>query len=135
MEFFYLILILLSTAGVAFVLGSKIIEMKTGKIGPLGRLSVFADPLIKQKINLAAESVSKVNKSRVEKFLKEGLYAVFHVFGVAGVFISKYYSRFTSWVRGKKFLKGDGVVSFFLKGMAESKERKAEHGTQNTEHK
>ena len=124
--YFNLVLILVSSAGILCIVVAKIVEIKTNRPGVLSRSSAAGDPIVRRKIEMIQALVSRFNKSTFESFFKIVAYAVFHIFGTAGLFLSKHYGRFTRWVRGKKFLKGGGAVSFFLKGMAESKGEKKE---------
>lgn len=122
MYLFYFGLILFSLAGIVYVLASKIFEMKTGKPGLFTRMSASADPHILRTIETATLFTSRVNLRNVQRVLTFASGHLFHAFGTAGLFVAKHYGNFTSRVRGKKFLKSGGVVSFFLKDVAESKE-------------
>jgi len=120
----YLILVLLSFAGVIFVLAAKIIELRTGTAGFFSRLSVSTDPSLRRAIEKIKFLLSHFNASNARKILTTGAHSLFHIFGTIGLFVSKYYGRFTSRLNGKRNLSGGGVVSFFLKNVAESKEEK-----------
>ena len=121
MTFTYLILIVLSFSGIIWVLGSKMLEVGNGREGTFTRLSASSDRAIEEKIAVIWGFVMHANPrnlKRLANFLTAG---IFHVFGVAGIHVSKYYTRATRWVRGQRALKKNGVVSFFLKDVAESK--------------
>ncbi|MBI2476011.1 MAG: hypothetical protein HYV67_02100 [Candidatus Taylorbacteria bacterium] len=124
MHFFYLIVISLSFAGAVFVLAAKIVEIKTAKAGFLSRWSAAADPALRLKLEKIKFFLAHFNEANVRKILTMGTHGLFHLFGTAGLFVAKHYGRFASRLNGKRFLKGGGVVSFFLKNVAESKEKK-----------
>lgn len=65
--------------------------------------------------------VSHFNVSNAKKVFTTGAHGVFHVFGTAGLFVSKHHKRLTNRVNGQRTIKSGGVVSFFLKHVAESK--------------
>jgi len=122
MHIFYLGLILFSLVGMVYVLASKIFEMQTGKTGVLTRASATLDPRIFHNIQSAKLFFSKLNFGNLQKFFGVASGYLFHAFGTVGLFVAKYYGNFTRRIKGKKILKGGGVVSFFLKDVAESKE-------------
>jgi|GEM_PF-3217844 len=122
MHIFYLIIIILSFTGIIFVLGAKIFEIRTGKTGILYRLSAFVDPTLRRQQEKTKFFLAHFNIPNVRKILTTGTHSLFHVFGIAGLFVSKHHKRITSRLNGKRNLSGGGVVSFFLKNVAESKE-------------
>lgn len=95
--------------------------MKNGKLGFLGKLSAFLDPLLRKKLADCHALLKHVHERNVRKVARAAADGVFHVFGTAGLFVSKHYENIRSRVRGKKSLKTGGVVSFFLKNVSESK--------------
>lgn len=121
MHFFYLGIILFSLAGMTYMLASKIFEMKTGKTGLLTRASVIADPHIFRKVEEIKSTISRANLENARRVLRFVSKYLFHAFGTVGLLVAKHYGNFASRIRGKKFLKGGGVASFFLKDVAESK--------------
>jgi hypothetical protein len=123
MYIFYLGLILTSLAGMAWVLFSKIFEMQTGRVGFFTRVSVDLDPRIVRDVRTVRFFILRhVNLGNVKRVLTLVSGYLFHAFGTVGLFVAKHYGNFTRQIRGKKFIKGGGVVSFFLKNVAESKE-------------
>lgn len=124
MYLLYPILILLSSAGIVFVLVAKALELKTGRAGILARASIVCDARIRVVVEQAKDFLSHITIPNSKRVFTLAAAHLFHAFGTAGLFVSKYYGRFTSRVKGKKFLKGGGVVSFFLKNVAESKGEK-----------
>ncbi len=102
---------------------SKIMEIKTGRPGILGRASASCDPIIRQKLLKLKDFLTHINAENLKKLLRFGAYHVFYIFGTVGLFVSKYYGNFLAFVKGKQFLKKGGVVSFFLKDVAESKKK------------
>lgn len=102
--------------------------MNSGKVGHLAKLSVYVDPALHKKIVGGKEILRYVNWTNIRKVANIAIHNLFHLFGVAGLFVSKYYEKIKSLVRGKKTIKTGGVVSFFLKNMAESsKEKEKNH--------
>ncbi len=124
MTYISLIFILLSVAGLVLLVGLKMSEIKTAKPGALARWSSVADPLILRKLEMGKEVLGQANRTNTRKVLAVAAERLFHIFGTAGLFVSKHYTRFKNWVKGKKFLKGGGVVSFFLRNVSESKGEK-----------
>ena len=128
MYIFYLGLILISLAGMVFVLASKIFEMQTGKMGALTRASVNMDPRIFHSIQSTKLFFSKLNFGNFQRFFNIASGYLFHAFGTVGLFVAKHYGNFTRRIKGKKILKGGGVVSFFLKDVSESREEDKKDG-------
>ncbi len=121
MYLFYLVPILISCAGMIFLVFSKVFEIKTGKAGAFAKVSVAADPIFHQHKTTIRTFFSHVTKSNILKVVRFCIFNLFHIFGTIGLFISKHYTHLISRIRGKRFLKGHGPVSFFLKDVAESK--------------
>ncbi|MDO8482725.1 MAG: hypothetical protein Q7S86_02820 [bacterium] len=119
-----LIFILFSAIGMVLVVGFKISEIKTGKSGALARASITADPHLRRKIDAGKKVFRHVNTTNIRKILGFAVEKLFHIFGTAGLFVSKHHARSMRWIKGRKYIKGGGVVSFFLKNVAESKEEK-----------
>ena len=126
MYLFYLVIILLSSAGMLFILAAKFSEIKTGEVGFFVRLSASCDPTFRHHIEKTRLFLSHFNGTNAGKVFTIGAHKLFHIFGIAGLFVSKYYKRLTNRVNGKRALKNKGVVSFFLKNMSESKPKEKE---------
>lgn len=124
MAIFYLIVTAFSASVMSVLVWAKIFELKTGKQGFLTRLSNMADPALYKMINAAERTLGLVNGENTRKVLGVTTVKLFHVFGTAGLFVSKYHSRCKEWIRGRKHIKHKGIVSFFLKNVAESKGEK-----------
>ena len=122
MHIFYLIIILLSLVGMIFVVKAKHVEITSGKGGFFSRLSDLADPVLSQYIEKIHFFISKLNAVNIRKVLIVLTHNLFHISGTVGIFVSEHYKKFKSRLNGKKDLHGGGVVSFFLKDVAESKE-------------
>ena len=120
----YFTLIILSVAGMGVLIGSKVREIKTGRPGFSTRASLSLDEPIHRKISEYKSWFAHVNKSNAEKLLKFAVYTLFHAFGTAGLFVSKHYSALMTKIKSRKSVKTGGVVSFFLKNVAESKDDK-----------
>jgi hypothetical protein len=103
-------------------LSLKIVEIKTGRLTPLGRLSVVADPFLSHYVRKGRIFAFKLNIKNIRKFLAIMSHGVFHVVGTAGLFVSKHYKELAEKLNGRKKLENRGVVSFFLKDVAESRE-------------
>ena len=124
MPYISLILVLFSVVGMVFIVGYKIIEIKTGKSGTLARVSTVIDPFLRKSIDAGKRVFGHANATNTRKVLRTVVETLFRAFGTAGLFVSKYYVRFLRWIKGRKYIKGGGVVSFFLKNVAESKGEK-----------
>lgn len=101
---------------------SKNLEMRNGKTSLLGGLGAFSDPLIQRVILICRYLILKLKSISFKDFFTARIQNLFQIFGTIGLFVSKYYDKLKSRARGRKVLKGKGVVSFFLKDVAESKE-------------
>src|SRR3989338_3236369 len=121
MPYISLILVLFSVVGMVLIVGYKIIEIKTGKSGTLARVSTVTDPFLRKSIDAGKRVFGHANATNTRKVLRTVVETLFRAFGTAGLFVSKYYVRFLRWIKGRKYIKGGGVVSFFLKNVAESK--------------
>lgn len=106
------------------IIGLKMLEIKTGKLGMFARLNVLVYPILSPKLDVGGKIFGMVNGSNTRKVLAVVAKGLFHVFGTAGLFISKYYIRLTRVIKGKKYINRGGVVSFFLRDVAESKEER-----------
>ncbi len=104
-----------------FLVGLKISEIKSGKASFVARASLSIDPLFRNQIEKAKGLIARFNKSSFERFFRVILLNIFHAFGTAGLFVSKQYKKVMERIRGKRFLKTGGIVSFFLKNVSESK--------------
>lgn len=124
MYILYITLLIISCAGIFFILASKISEIKNGQTGVFGRLSASADPMFRRLVGRTRAVIGELTVANVKKILTAGSHGLFHIFGTAGLFVSKHHKRLTSRVNGKREIKGGGVVSFFLKRVAESSEEK-----------
>jgi len=121
MLFFHLAIIIFSLTGIFFLIGAKIFEIRNGKLSFLNRLSVFADPTVRLCLEKINYFISQFNKEKIGNFVLTALRKIFYIFGIVGLFISKYHKSFVNAINGKRFLKHRGVVSFFLKNVTESK--------------
>ena len=119
-----LIFILFSVIGMVLVVGLKIFEIATGKSGALAKVSGVSDPIFFRMIVVGNKVFRYVSTTNIRKILGLAVKKLFHIFGIAGLFVAKHHARFARWIKGRKYLKGGGVVSFFLKNVAESKEKK-----------
>ncbi|KKW09464.1 MAG: hypothetical protein UY44_C0001G0029 [Candidatus Kaiserbacteria bacterium GW2011_GWA2_49_19] len=124
MPYISLILILFSTLGLFFIVGMKVSEVNTGKSGMFARISGISDPILRRKLDAGSKVLGYINASNIRRFLRFFTSSLFHVFGTAGLFVSKHHVSFMRWIRGRRYIKGGGVVSFFLKNVSESKEEK-----------
>jgi len=124
MVYISLIFIIFFSIGLGVIIGLKMSELKTGKSGVLSRLSSFADPILRRKLETGKVILGHANFTNVGKVFGVVAENLFHIFGTAGLFISKHYARFMCWIRGRKYIRGGGVVSFFLRNVAESKGEK-----------
>ena len=122
MSYINLFFIFFSVTGLVLIVGLKILEIKTGKPKVLAWLSDIVDPIMRQKLDIGRRVVGHANATNTRKILGFVAVQLFHVFGTVGVFVSRYYNRSMQWIKGRKKIKGGGVVSFFLKNVAESKE-------------
>lgn len=134
MQLILLILIALSSLSILFLILSKISEIKSGKASTLVKSLADYDPAVKKVAESVRVTISSWNLARVINLLKHLSFKIFHYFGTVGLYISEHYSRISSRIRGKKEIKGGGVVSFFLKNMSESERENTEHKSQNMEH-
>lgn len=100
------------------------LEVSSGREGTFTRLSASSDQVIEDKIKVVWSFLMRVNPTNLKRLTNFLTTGIFHVFGVAGIHVSKYYTRVTRWIRGQRALNKSGVVSFFLKDVAESKRRK-----------
>ncbi|MCR4311261.1 MAG: hypothetical protein NUV54_01700 [Candidatus Taylorbacteria bacterium] len=127
MSSFYLLIILLSTAGISALVYAKIVEIRTKKQGTLSRLSTAWDPTLRKKVERLADISSRITTVNIRKVAVWLGGWIFHLFGTAGLFVSKLYARMTKSVRGVRSLdKKKGAVSFFLRDVAESRVKRAE---------
>jgi len=117
----YFFLIIFSAVGIVFLIVSKSIEIRTGKVSWFGNKSVSYDPIVRRKLGTTKVFVSRINSIGTKNFLIARVQNLFQVFGMTGLFVSRYYGKIKSRIKGRKVLKGGGVVSFFLKDVAESK--------------
>lgn len=131
MPYISLTLILFAVAGLVFIVGTKISEIKSGKSGTLARFSMVVDPILRRRLDAGVRLCGNVNVANTRRILGSAAMGLFHIFGTVGLFVSKHYVRATRWVKGRKYIKGRGVVSFFLKSVAESKGEKKDEITHN----
>ena len=127
MTMFYLITIIVSLVGMVFVITAKIAELKSGRESVFSRLSVSCDSIFHQYLLRINEFVSKFNLLNFKRILRILNHFLFHIFGTVGFFVSKHHANLKSRLNGKKNLRGKGVVSFFLKDVAESKEERKDN--------
>ncbi|MEK7574740.1 MAG: hypothetical protein AAB511_00720 [Patescibacteria group bacterium] len=118
----YLVLLIISFVGIIFILVNKILEIKNGSTSSLTALSSSFDPQCRNTIEKSRLFLSRINVANLKKILATIAHSIFHVFGTAGLFVSKHHKRLTNRLDGKRELNGRGVVSFFLKHVKESKE-------------
>lgn len=116
-----LILIIFSGFGLALIVSLKISEIRSGVPGLLAKLSDFSDSALKRKLESGKFFLGYANRTNARKVLGAVAGKLFHVFGTVGLFVSKRHASFMLWIKGRKFFKSRGVVSFFLKNVAESK--------------
>lgn len=119
----YIVLVIISFVGIIFILTSKIAEIKNGNTGIINRLSVSAEPKLRHLVEKTRAILSELNMRNLKKVLTVGSHGLFHLFGTAGLFVSKHHKRLTNKVNGKRELKSGGVVSFFLKRVAEAEKK------------
>ena len=124
MPYISLFFILLSVAGLVTILGLKVGEVKTGKSEALVRLNISIGPIVRRNLLLWQGLVEQTNIANLRKMFSFATDGMFHIFGTFGLVVAKQYSRFKKWVGGRKYIKGRGVVSFFLRNVAESKGEK-----------
>ncbi|MES2087868.1 MAG: hypothetical protein V4467_02635 [Patescibacteria group bacterium] len=124
--------IIVSTIGGLSLFLVKFFEIKSGQPGVLTRVSLFADPTFSAFGSKLRRFWLELENFPFRKVLHQFIQGVFHLFGVTGLFIAKYHKQF---INSKRQINEKGVVSFFLKDVAESRESKTDHGTQNTDHK
>lgn len=122
MNFFVFALIVFSAAGIALLLALKVREPVGDGSGILARGSAAVDPLLRRCAEAARRLRGCANGANAKRAASIGSAKLFHACGLCGLFISKHYHAFTGWVGGKRLLKRGGIVSFFLKDVAESKE-------------
>ena len=108
----------------SLIVWAKVLELKTGKPQALAKLGALADPFIRRRIDTGRKIFGRAGAVNVRRFFLILSNTLFHLFGITGLFVSKHYGRYSSWVKGRKFLKGKGTVSFFLRNVSESKEEK-----------
>lgn len=125
MDIVYLVFVLGSFLGIIVVLLAKVAEIRTGKLGFLHHFSVGADPVFRQVVQRAQLVLSHCNVTNFKKIFHTTAYSVFHIFGTAGLFVSKHYKRLINRVNGQKKLNGGGVVSFFLKHVKEARKEES----------
>lgn len=124
MYFFYGILVVGSFVGMTFMVFLKMFEMRTGKEAIFAKASVKADPHIRRTLKILFELALHINLTSLRKIVSLLTHLMLHLFGTIGLFVAKYYGMLTSRLRGKKLIKGGGIVSFFLKDVSESREKK-----------
>lgn len=125
MTLFFLALILISSLGIAFILGSKVYEAKSAQAGVMSRASLYMDHKLNNFFDSVASFISEINHANARKTFVTLSHGLFHIFGTAGLFVSKHHKIFKEKiVNGHGTIKKKGVVSFFLKDVAESREKK-----------
>lgn len=121
MIFFPLTAIILSGFGILFLVLERVLEVRNGRLGFFAKISSSTDDFFSEYFKLGQEFLEKFSLKGFKKIFSIISRGLFYIFGVIGLFVSKYYSIFLSRVNGRKILKNRGVVSFFLKDVAESK--------------
>jgi hypothetical protein len=127
MTIFFLIVVLISFFGILFLLAAKFFEIRTGQVSAFGRLSVSVDPKLRRFVEKVKSFLSMLTFANLKSAITLGSHNLFHIFGTTGLFVSKHYKRITNRVNGQRTIKSGGVVSFFLKHVAESKEDKGDN--------
>src|SRR3990167_2833291 len=117
----YLIILLISFAGILLLLGGKMYYMRTGRPSPLERISVLGDPLIEGLGKKMKNLLSEWDETRVKNIFSATAHSLYRLVEKIGLFVSIQYGRFGQRLGSNRKRNGSRVVSFFLKGMAESK--------------
>ncbi len=121
MDLFLLIVIVFSSVAIIFAVLSKNSEIQTGKGSFFSKFLTSHD----RKIVFLTGEIKKIlfhlNGRNIVKVFRSAAFGSIHFFGMVGLFLSKYYAKLSNRIKGKKFIKEGGVVSFFLKNMSESK--------------
>lgn len=115
---FDFIIQIISLIGIVSVFGFKYFETKSGQPGVLTKASVGFDPKISHVVHKGKQVLVRVQKIPVGAAVNTGTNYVFNIFGTVGLFLSKYHKQFKN---NERSISKKGVVSFFLKDVAESR--------------